>query len=101
MSNITIDLNLIFLLFAFAISLIVIYTVIFILRKAYFTLSPKETAFFAALMFVLGFLTSSYLAGNSILEFVGVIVVFLITLWWIIRGLYRRHISKGVESINE
>jgi hypothetical protein len=41
------------------------------------------------------------LAGNSILEFVGVIVVFLITLWWIIRGLYRRHISKGVESANE
>lgn len=101
MSSITIDLNLIFLVFAFAISLIVIYTVIFILRKAYFTLSPKETAYFATLMFVLGFLTASYLANNSILEFAGVIVVFLITLWWIIRGLYRRHIAQGVESQNE
>lgn len=101
MSNITIDLNLVFLLFAFAVSLIVIYTVIFILRKAYFTLSPKETAFFGTLLFTLGFLTSSYLAGNSLLIFVGVIVILLITIWWIIRGLYRRHISKGVESTNE
>jgi len=93
-----VDLNLLFLLVAFAVSVIVVYTVIFILRKAYFSLSPKETAFFGVLMFILGFLTTSYLAGNAELEFAGAILVFLIVVWWILRGLYRRHLSKQMEG---
>lgn len=99
--NSLVDLNLLFLLFAFAVSIIVVYTIIFILRKAYFTLSPKETAYFGTLLFVLGFLTSAYLSNDSLLEFAGVIVVFLIVIWFIIRGLYRHHISSGIEASNE
>lgn len=94
------DLNLVFLLMAFGVSVIVIYTVIFILRKAYFTLSPKETAYFATLMFILGFEASAYLAGSSELEFAAFIVVLLLVGWWIIRGLYRRSLARktGAEE---
>ncbi len=93
-----VDLNLLFLLVAFAVSVIVVLTVIFILRKAYFTLSPKESAFLSVLMFILGFLASSYLSGDAGLEFAGAILVILIVIWWILRGIYRRHLSKQMEE---
>lgn len=79
-----------FLLAALAVTLIVVYLVVLILRRWYFNLSPKETATFALVMFLMGFIVSSYLLSSVIYILAGSLVIFALFGWFVFRTL-RRH----------
>ena len=101
-------LNVSFLLTAFALATAVVYMVVLIARRWYFNLSPKETASFALVMFLLGFLAASYLVGSMMQVLEASLVIFIMFAWFIWRTLKRRSLHKqsaragvGVSSHNE
>ena len=87
-------LNISFLLAAFATSLAVVYMVVLIMRRWYFNLSPRETATFALVMFLLGFMASSYLLGSLVQVFEAALVIFILFAWFIWRSMKRRSLHK-------
>lgn len=87
-------LNISFLLLAFAVGIAVVYMVVLILRRWYFNLSPKETASFALLMWLLGFVVASYLLGNLLYVFFSTLVIFTMFAWWAWRTTRRNALHK-------
>ena len=87
-------LNISFLLTAFALAIAVVYMVVLIARRWYFNLSPKETASFALIMFLLGFLAASYLVGSMIQVFEASLVIFILFAWFIWRTMKRRTLHR-------
>ena len=82
--------------------------VVLIARRWYFNLSPKETASFALVMFLLGFLAASYLVGSMIQVLEASLVIFIMFAWFIWRTMKRRSLHKqsvragvGVSPRNE
>lgn len=88
-------LNIMFLLAAFAVAAAVVYMVVLIMRRWYFNLSPKETASFALIMFLLGFIASSYLLGNLLQVFEAALVIFIMFAWFVWRSIKRRSLHKA------
>ena len=86
--------NSMFLLAAFAIGLAVVYMVVLIMRRWYFNLSPRETASFALIMFLMGFISSSYLLGNLLQVFEGALVIFIMFAWFVWRSMKRRSLHR-------
>lgn len=87
-------LNISFLTVAFAIGAAVIYMVVLIMRRWYFNLSPKETASFALIMFLMGFMVSAYLLGNYLYVLLPALVMFAMFGWWVWRVSKRKSLHK-------
>lgn len=91
-------LNISFLLMAFAVAVAVVYMVVLVLRRWYFNLSPRETASFALIMFLLGFIVSAYLLGNFLYVLVPAIVLIAMFAWWIWRTTRRRTAYRNLAK---
>lgn len=89
-------LNISFLLMAFAVATAVVYMVVLILRRWYFNLSPKETASFALIMFLLGFIVSAYLTGNFLYVLFPSLVLIGMFAWWMYRASKRRAVHRSL-----
>lgn len=87
-------LNISFLTVAFAIGAAVVYMVVLIMRRWYFNLSPKETAAFALIMFLMGFMVSAYLLGNYLYVLLPALLMFAMFGWWVWRTSKRRSLHR-------
>lgn len=88
------DLSFILLFVSFVLVVAVIYLTIIMVRKWYITFSPKEMAFFGLIMFLVGWVISSYLLGSSLQIFEGSILILILFGVFVYRWYQRRTIRK-------
>ncbi len=89
-------LNVSFLLMALAVATAVVYMTVLILRRWYFNLSPKETASFALIMFLLGFIVSAYLLGDFLYVAAPGVLMIVMFVWWLWRTTRRRTVHRNM-----
>jgi hypothetical protein len=89
-----VDLTFILLFVSFVLVVAVIYLTVIMVRKWYITFSPKEMAFFGLVMFLMGWVISSYLLGSSLQIFEGSILILVLFAVFVYRWYQRRNLRK-------
>jgi energy-converting hydrogenase Eha subunit C len=84
---------------AFVFIVIVVYSIVLVLTRWYFNLSPKQIASFSLLMFLLGIMIESYLDLNIVHFFLSAITIFILVIFWLYKILKTRTVAKQMKEV--
>ncbi len=91
--------SLMFIVIAVVLVSVVIYSIVLVLTRWYFSLSPSQIAGFSLLMFLLGVMVESYLDLNNINFFISSIIIFVLVIIWMYRIFKTRTIAKQLKEV--
>ena len=91
--------SLMFIVIAVVLVSVVIYSIVLVLTRWYFNLSPSQIAGFSLLMFLLGVMVESYLDLNNINFFISSIIIFVLVIIWMYRIFKTRTIAKQLKEV--
>lgn len=91
--------SLIFIALAVVLITVAIYSVVLVLTRWYFNLSPTQIAGFSLLMFLLGILVESYLDKDNLSFFISFVMIMILSLFWLYRIVKIRNVRAQLKEV--
>jgi predicted neutral ceramidase superfamily lipid hydrolase len=92
--------SIILIILAVALVSIVVYSIVLVLTRWYFSLSPSQIAGFSLLMFLMGIMVESYLDLNNVNFFISSVLIFVLVLFWMYKIFKTRTIAKQLKEVS-